>query len=161
MLFIYWKPSKIPNETCLFNLISANYILLALSVDRLVAVWKPHVYKAKSNPKHAYYTTFVLALFAILCCAPTFVVIGLEGEDCFAGEHANDILPDEVSDYQKEVNVQSKDSRRCFYTTYGFWQTSFERHKTTQHRENVSKINLNTNQNLFIFYSLNALRFFE
>ena len=68
-------------------------------MDRIFAVWKPHVYKQKFKPGAAKWATFCLALYSIILCSPTFATIGLGGEDCFPGKHATDLLPPELIEW--------------------------------------------------------------
>ena len=74
----------------------ANYILLALSVDRVLAVWKPLTYRIKSKPVIAKWATMLIGILMSIICAPTFVAIGLEGDDCFPGKHATEMIPAEL-----------------------------------------------------------------
>ena len=81
--------------------VSANYILLALSVDRVFAVWKPLTYRVKFKPHVAKWTTAVIGLLAGILCAPTLVVIGLDGRDCFPGGHATEWIQTELGNFDE------------------------------------------------------------
>ena len=67
----------------------ANYLLLALSVDRLVAVWRPHIYRVKGKPAKARPIVVAIACFSFLTCAPLMAGFEVEGGSCFVGKHAS------------------------------------------------------------------------
>ncbi|XP_075262404.1 uncharacterized protein LOC142354001 [Convolutriloba macropyga] len=51
--------------------LAANLVLVALSFDRVLALWTPVFYFQRSKPSHALITTIILQIFSMVCTVPT------------------------------------------------------------------------------------------
>ena len=85
---------------------TANYTLLSLTMDRVIAVWKPQFYREKLKPRVARKVATGVGLLFCFLCAPVYFFAGLVGDDCFLGSEAASmgwLLPPWIIDTYKQI----------------------------------------------------------
>ena len=86
---------KVPSEPILIDsCFLANLVLVALSFDRVLALWTPVFYFQRSKPSHALITTIILQIFSMVCTVPTLTFFKVQYKVC--GIFNFDLLSEEM-----------------------------------------------------------------
>ena len=57
-------------------------------MDRVIALWKPHLYREKLKPQVARKVVISVGVLFGFICIPAYFFSGLVGEDCFVGSRS-------------------------------------------------------------------------
>ncbi|XP_075241795.1 uncharacterized protein LOC142336768 isoform X3 [Convolutriloba macropyga] len=67
-----------------FGTITANFMLVALSMDRVLAVWAPIAYFQRAKRSYALAVALSIPTFAFVISAPTAVIVDIKDDYCIA-----------------------------------------------------------------------------
>ena len=62
--------------------VTGNYVLVSLTIDRSVALWLPILYKQKSNPQVAIVVTSSIVATLCILCLPVISIYHIRDNEC-------------------------------------------------------------------------------